>query len=220
MDPLLRELCESRVFPTTKSAEKMETQEVADLLYLYICAMRILASDEETEEFAKRYARTATQWGTYEKWRGNGNDLYVLIHLIKDRNHGLKKGHYPLDLPLLHRWLKEIAVRGIDEGSTHRLFARLDLGLRTRNDSMKAVRRIVAHWPETDHHQRELAMTRLLQLLRNRARNSELLGLLSKLAKHRDLKLDAVCDPETGFGCKDVKEGFSAKSFLASLVKG
>lgn len=220
MDSLLRELCESRVFPSTRSAEKMETQEAADLLYVYILALRILASDEETREFAAHYARTTSQWGTYERWRGNGNDLYVLIHLIKDRNHLLKKGRYPLDLTLLHRWLREIAIHGIDEEMTHRLLARLDLGLRTRNDSLKAIRRIVTHWPEVTHHQRELAMTRLLQILRNRARKSELLGLLSKVAQRRGLKLDNVCDPETGFGCEDVAEGFSAKSFLASLVKG
>lgn len=219
IEPLLRELCESRLFPSTKSADKMETQEVADLLYLYLCAIRILASDEETREFAKRYARGATQWNGFDRWRPNVNDLYVLLHLIHTRNHGLKKGHYPLDLGLTQRWLKEIVVHGVDVAMTHRLFARLDLSLHIRNDSFKAVRRIVALWDEADHRQRELAMTRLLQLLRNRARNSELLGLLSKLAQHRDLKLDGVCDPETGFGCRGVREGFSAKSFLASLLR-
>jgi hypothetical protein len=201
MIPLLRELCESKLFPSTKTAHEMETEEVAELLFLHILGMRILATDEETREFAKDNAHKTTSWNNFDKWRANGTDLYVLLHIMQERALGLKKGHYPVSIPLIQRWLRQISVSGIDEPATHRLFNRLDFDLRIRDDSLKSIRRLVIYWPDLSHHRRELAMTRLLQKYRAQARKSEFLGLLTKIAKRRDLEIDGVCNPETGHGC-------------------
>lgn len=217
MDPLLKELSESRLFPSTKSAGERETQEIAELLFLHLIAFRILATDDEFEDFAKAYAYKTTTWGGFTKWRATGSDLYILLHEMQHRAHGLKNGHYPVNVGLIQRWLKQIATLGLDEPTTHRLFNRLDFDLRIRDDSLKSIRRLVTHWPELNHHRQELAMTRLLQMFRARCRKSDLIGPLTRIAARRNLEMDGVCNPETGHGCGEVAESAKPKSFLAYL---
>jgi hypothetical protein len=59
-------------------------------------------------------------------------------------------------------------------------------------------------WDDLDHHEQKLAMTRLLQLMRNRAPKSELLSELQNMADQHELEIEDACDKETGRGCATV----------------
>ena len=55
---------------------------------------------------------------------------------------------------------------------------------------------MVGDWPSLDHQQRSMVVTRLLQALRARARNSELLPVLTILAKDKNLEIKGANDLE------------------------
>jgi hypothetical protein len=89
------------------------------------------------------------------------------------------------------------------ETACTRCFTRLDRDLHIDNSSMKAVRRLIQSWPDLDREKKQLAMTRLLQMLRHRALKAELLPRLMKVAAEHRLEMEDVCDLETGEGCLD-----------------
>lgn len=212
MTPLLRELSESKLFPSIRTVNDMDTKEIAELLHLYIVALRILATEDETDEFAKTYVRRARMFDGHDQWRQSANDLYALLYAMKSRAHDDKKHLYSVNFDLIDVWLKSIERGHIDEGTTHRLFARIDFDLKIKDDSLKSIRRIVTLWPDASDTQRELAMTRLLQKFKARAWRSELLPKLKDVADKEDLELKNVKNPD-----KNIKEDAAPKSFLAFL---
>jgi hypothetical protein len=74
---------------------------------------------------------------------------------------------------------------------------------------MRAIRRLVMDWETITHTQKKLALTRLLQFMRNRAPKGELLPWLNRVGVLRDLEIDNVTNPETG----ELKEGAEPNVF-------
>lgn len=228
---VLRDLTESKMFPSKTALSKEDFPSLTEYLFLMIVTLRILL--HEGVPFALKFFKKANQTN-YKQWRGDGNDLYMVLH-------SLTAGLYPedshspesLNCAPIQRWLREVSHPDKrDETETARLFVRLDRMLWIKESSMKAVRRLVQDWPELSDYEKRLAMTRLLQMIRARMPKSELLIHLQKVARERHWELQDVCNAETGDGCDDdeperprargyvdpMKQQRGRPSFLASLA--
>jgi hypothetical protein len=233
-------LTESHLIPSQASLRQYTAEELADLSVLYICALYVLFNFKDSERFAEQYAKRTIQHGTdFHKWSSGATDLYVMlyglqasdVHLDDQERSDKFKNVVPLGESLLVRWLTEMS-RGNVRDTTHRsLFTRLDFNFKTSNSSIRAVRRLIMDWHHLNAHERQLAATRLLQLIRVRASRGELFQQLRVTANRHDLEIDGACDVETGHGCEvsstskrdakaEKKRGPSFLSVLAGIGLG
>lgn len=210
MYEFIGDLSESRLIPSKSNLRRYTAQEVSDLVVLNLCALYILWSNTEYQSFAEKYAkRTLMHGATFEKWQTSGTDLYILLHALIASDVTLNKqelsNKYRETLPigerLLVRWLRDMSTGNLKEAQHRALFVKLDFNFRTKNNSIRAIRRLVLDWNKLDRREHQLAMTRLLQFMRTRASRGEILGNLQKMAKEYDLEMKGVCNPETGSGC-------------------
>ena len=210
----LKDLTESRLIRSSYSFRKYNLREIADLTFLYFLILQVLRSEYEFAPKARDYAKkTLTGSSSFENWRRNGTDLYMLLYMSnmlehaegwdslknKDANEILANR---LDLkigPVKH-WLRTIDSEP-DPRKDHRFLYGLENQLAVRNSGYKAVRRLVEDWENMDNHKRSLAVTRLLQAVRSDAPNSELKPYLERLSRKRRFEIRGVCNPETGKGC-------------------
>lgn len=210
MYEFIGDLSESRLIPSKSNLRKFTAQEVADLVVLNLCALYILWSNPEYQEFAEKYAKRTLAHGTkFDKWQTSGTDLYILLHALVSQNDPLNKSAssdkfretLPIGESLLVRWLKDMSTDTLKDTQHRALFVKLDFNFRTSNNSIRAIRRLVMDWNKLERREHELAMTRLLQFMRARAARGEIVGTLQKMAKTYDLEMSDVCNPETGRGC-------------------
>jgi hypothetical protein len=202
----IQQLSESKLLASQSSYRKYSAKQVSELVYLHVLALRILASEPLSHKFAHDYAMRSARYLGFAQWYQNATDLHLLIHALVDENVDLKmpetstqfKETLYLDEVEIRHWLREISQNRISEAHTKSLFLHLDGQFRIRDGSLKAIRRIVQDWPHNTTRQKQLAMTRLLQIMRVRARQSDLLGELNSLASELNLELEGVANQETG----------------------
>ena len=206
---VMRDISESKLISSRQKLHSYDADELAELGYLYILSLRIILTEDETEEFGQHYCRKTARWGNFNTWRTDTTDLYVILYgLISDEaklepsDHHVRI-HMPIDPLLVYRWIRNAADRRPDKALTHRLFVKLDTMFRIKDSSMRAIRRLVMDWNEITTTQRKLALTRLLQYMRSRASQGELLAKLNRVAVLRNLEIDDVENPEKNA----VKEG-------------
>ncbi|RYD60676.1 MAG: hypothetical protein EOP83_18840 [Verrucomicrobiaceae bacterium] len=197
----LRTLGESKLLPTMRSLESKDPHEIAEITYYYILALRILLLEDDTHEWAKGYAKKAAEWGDFKKWRANGNDLYVLLHGLSGRDHPSKtEKPYPIDLPKIHRWLKDSGRDADSEVRTQRVLMRIDFDLKMKNTSGKALRRRVLDWDDTTPRQQVATLEKIIAFFQSHASRAEILKHLKDLKKDEKEDLDeTVVAPPKSF---------------------
>lgn len=224
-------LSESRLIPSKSNYRHFGADELAELAVLYVSALNILFFVKETKQFAISYARQTVANGTnFTKWQTGANDLYAILYGLEGKDVELDDPEFSNDFkhtlpfggPALVQWLKDMAG-GHHVPAHHRpLFTRLDFNFKIKNSSIKAVRRLAMDWPDLDGHERQLVMTRLLQLLRNRAPKSELSSKLLMIARLHHWEIEGACDTDTGVCGKvitDIDPDDNRKpSFMLSLA--
>ena len=196
---LLSELTESQLISSKSGYHRFTGQQLSELLYLHILAFRILSCEESENEFLHRYAQKVKYWNGFEDWHQNGNDLYLLIHGVTaptDPDMKIAKSSIKyletlaLDTKHLLTWIRAIAARnGVADNYASRYFLTLDRQLKINNASWRSIRRLAMNWPDIRHRDQQLAMTRLLQLLRSRCPMSDIIAPMNKLASHKNLEL-------------------------------
>jgi hypothetical protein len=219
---LLATLSESRLIPTRHHLGEFTAEQLAELGYLYLLGLRILLVEPATADWARHYCRKTAR-DKFATWLSDGTDLYNMLYGLLDQDVALKHPRASdafrrrlrlLDPVPLRRWLDANASASTNEGATVRLFLNLDGMFRIGDAALRAVRRLVQDWPELRRRDRQLAMTRLLQLLRHRARShSELLPQLVRAAQAGRLELPGVCDRDSGRNCA---EGWGLLADLAA----
>ena len=232
-------LSESHLIPSIANLRRFRADELADLVVLYVCTLYVLYSHKSSKRQAINYAHRTLQYGArFGHWQTGGTDLYVMLYGLKaddveldDQDSSDKfKSVVPLGEALLVRWLREMDHDHIQDNTHRALFTRLDFNFKITNSSIRAVRRLVMDWDNLDQYERQLATTRLLQLMRSRAQKGELLVALRHMANENDLEMDDVCDLETGDGCgerktykpsrKPVRKGGTFMATLAGVAAG
>lgn len=201
-------LSESRLIPSKTSYRQYDAQDISEMVALYLCTLYILYCERESRETAISYARRTLQYGIhFGTWHTGGTDLYALLHGITDgtdidfRNQSRSerfRHQLPMDEILIVRWIRELSQGSIRPGTHRQLFIRLDFNLKIENQSIRSVRRLVMDWKDLAEPEARLATTRLLQLLRNRAPRSELLGTLKDMADRHHLEINGARNKEAG----------------------
>lgn len=220
----LQSLSESRLLSSTSAFRKFSARQVAELVYLHVIAIRILGSESLSQHFTTDYAARSVRYLGFAKWYQNATDLHLLLHALMAEDVDLKmpeasrdfKETLYFDEQEIRYWLRDISHGHISEPRTHRLFLHLDGQFQIKNGSMKAIRRLVMDWPHCTPYQKQLAMTRLLQIMRVRSRQSDVLVELEKLATKLRLELKNVDNPETG---DEAKHDGSDPEFVAQQPK-
>lgn len=194
---LLSELSESRLYPSASKLDREDFHGLTEAAHLIFITLRILLAEGSTQDWAEAYVKKTLR-GDFHHWRADATDLYVTLYALSTGNY-YEGSYHTFTLSPFTRWLREVkSYSSADEGITRTLFARLDSLLSIRDSSQKAVRRLVMDWPDLNNHERRLAVTRLLQMLRARAPKAELLQKLESIARTKGYELHDVCDKETG----------------------
>jgi len=212
---LLSQLSESSLFPSQKSLEKYTPQEISELAYLYIITLYILYTEDKSHHFGISYAKKTTR-SDFKTWRTDSTDLYVLLHALtdnKEKFHNNDEANYyrvgfSIYTNKVHKWIYSIASNHLSEQENKQLFSSLDSMLHIRNESMRAIRRLVQDWNNIKLYDKKLAVTRLLQFLRSRANKGDIVNDLSKLAFDKRLEI---------YGVDNLEE---SKNFLTELLGG
>lgn len=197
----IRTLGESPLISSQKALDRRDIGDIAEIAYYSILALRILLLEDETHEWAVGYARKTAEWGNFDKWRGSGNDLYVLLHGLSPHDHPEKTERtYPVDLKALHRWLKDAGRDAASEARTTRLFMKLDFEFRMKKSTAKALRRRVMDWDDATPRQQVSSLNQIISFFKNHAPRAELLKHLKELKKDEEEPLsESAPAPEKSF---------------------
>jgi hypothetical protein len=203
---LISSLTESQLLPSKVSYGKYSAKQIAEMVYLHVITLRILFSEHETKDFASQYALRSSRYIGFASWYQNASDLHLLIHALLDETVELKlpdmsnefREKLYFDEPEMKKWLKQMTTHGNIDQITRKLFLHLDFELQIKDGSLKAIRRLVQDWDHITIHQKKLAMTRLLQFMRTRCKNSDLMKHLNTIAHTHGLEIENVANPETG----------------------
>lgn len=214
----IQDLSESTLIRNTYNLKSYTSRDLADITFLYFLGLQILRSEFETKSFSMAYAKKVNSWSDVDTFRTNGNDLYLLLHVLfgkhnesavlKLKNQEASKlliQNLHFDYSQCHQWLMNVGV-GKDARSSDQLFLmKLEGMLKIQVGDYRNIRRLVNEWADLEQGERALAMTRLLQAFRARAPKSDILAQLEHVAKKNKLEIKAAVNPETEKGTKTLK---------------
>lgn len=223
----LQTLSESRLLSSRSAYRRYSARQIAELVYLHIIGLRILASEPATQKWAHDYAFRSGRYLGFAKYYQNATDLHLLLFALVDEEVDLKMPEISMrfketlyfDDAEIKKWLRDMAHGVVNEPRMRTLFMRLDGQFQIKDSSMKAIRRIVQDWPRDTLRQKQLAMTRLLQIMRNRCRMSDILEKLEEIATRQRLELDGVANAETGDEAADDGTPVKPKKKMSTLDK-
>lgn len=229
---MINDLTESRLIPTRNNLSKFTARDVADLVFLYLCALKLLASEFDHMAFAASYARSTLRHGNFSEFKSGATDLYILIVSLNDdetskklkdqENSGILLNRVQIPEQDIKRFLRNIQRNQEDISFDRRFLQSLQRDLNITESNYRSIRRLVEDWNtgNLDDDAKKLVMTRLLQAFRARAKKSELLSVLEKLSKtkHYELKGKNICDPETGNNCGSSEKKSSLSKFVTGLT--
>jgi hypothetical protein len=213
-------ISESSLFATFSSVNRFNARDIADLTFLYLITLHILRCEWKEAARAKTYAGQTLSHGSFDDPFINGTDLYQLLYITLQHSSRFQqhlKNRISSDLLLgdldLHSsdvkiYLQNIASGHYNDALASRLLLKFERALRVTVTNYKSVRRIASDWNTShiDTEAKSLAVTRLLQAMRNRARRGDLTTNLESLARDQKLEMVNACDPETGANCNITPE--------------
>jgi hypothetical protein len=229
---LIQQLDENTLF-RAKKLKIFSLRDLADLTFLYCIVLHIMRQEFLTSTFAIRYATRTGIHGDFSHTDVNNTDLYQMLNIFSHPDEKFKQLAKPENSEVLwydmdwhnmimRRFLANINRKKYDDHAQRQLLFQLERQLHIINGNYKSIRRISVEWsgPLITEGAKKLAITRLLQALRARARPGDILKPLNELSVANNYELKNVCDPETGKNCeKDTVTIPKSKfSFLQKLA--
>jgi len=208
------ELCESRLYRTTRNFSKFNGRDVADLLYLNTIAAYMMTKDEAQREYALGYLSKSTQYGNYTLFRTHATDLYLLAYQVShpknktiDLQDSLISDRFLDGLTFDHRdhwkFLREVvSARGESTGRATSFFYRLEQQLKISKPRYKQLRRLILDWANLKYIQRQMVVATLVHEIRKQGIGSELLSPLNTMLKYRDYRVSDEIEELPGLGTK------------------
>lgn len=231
----IQDLSEARLIGRSKTGlRRFSAKDIADLLFLHLCALQILKHEFLGLPEAQKYIKNAGPLTNFDQFVSSRNELYLLVHVLVGRNAKVQQllladqeasqvflERIKLNLPMLRRYLKMILAGKIDEGYERRFFLMMEKDLKITDNYYRAIRRLVSSWSRQSRSTRKVTMTRLLQVMRSKGRKSEMMGIIEWMSKKENLE-DKSLDPLEGEGLGQKIEAPAKKStgFLKKLAIG
>jgi hypothetical protein len=226
-------ISESSLLRSLNAVNRYSARDIADLCQLYLISLHILRSDFSQAPWARDYARRTISYNNYDQLRIQKTDLYqflnMLIHQPHSWMHRMKKPEASelfmqdvhVDAHLIKKFLHGIAAPQFDAHMSGRLLMQLERDLKIQVQNYRSMRRIAADWSESHvtTEAKSLVITRMLQALRHRAHQGDILPALTQLAREQKLEIDQACDAETGKNC-NVSQADKPASLLKQVAVG
>lgn len=208
---ILRNLDEAQLLKAT-NPHNYTAKDMSDLAFLYMLALHVMRSEYGSAPFAQGYGQRTNRNSGFRSDDIGNTDLYQFLNVLTDHDGDLAKRlsnpkandlfyHALHFTPSTARNLLSAMARSTYNATTaRRLLLQLEQQLNITDSNYKSIRRIVGDWSDGNlsTHQKKLAVTRLLQALRARARGGDVLQRFEKFAKELDLEYHGVANPETG----------------------
>jgi hypothetical protein len=206
-----QELCESRMFRTTRGMRELTGRDVANLTYLNTLALYLLLQDDVQHDFARQYSEKTAQHGAYRSYKTHATDLYMLCYVLTnpDNPHVRLSDHstsvrflnkLQFD-PFRHYQLMRTLSKSADKrNEVASYFFRLESQLNITEGAYKQYRRLITDWGNLKYSSKQLAVVKLTQEIRKIAKGSELLSATTTMVKYRNYMVEPEYEnPRTSF---------------------
>jgi len=223
-------IAESMLLPNLSRISKYSARDVADLAFCYMLALHMCRQEFETAPWVRLYATTSLSVNGWHMTNLNRTDLYQFLTLLISQTptwtHNLRNPDAS-DLLLkqvslgshnVERFLHNLQHVSFDPELSGRLLLQMERDLKITTSNYKSMRRILTDWhlDHVDTEAQRLVMTRLLQVLRAKAAQGDVVQKVNALSKDRKWEIVHVCDPETGRNCE---QPVSVAPKSTSLIK-
>lgn len=231
----LQDLTEAKLIGRSKNGlRRFDARELADLLFLHLCAVQILKHEFLGLPRVQEYVRSTGPLTSFDYFVSSRNELYVLIHvlfgkhaesarkLLKNQEaSNLLIDRIKINMQFTRKYLRLVLAGKTDESFERRFFLMMEKDLNITTGYYKAIRRLVMTWPKQPRSSRKLVVTRLLQIMRTKGRRSEMMTILEWFSKQKNLE-DTSLQPLDGEGpgqkIKTAPEKKKGMSFLKKLA--
>lgn len=231
----LQDLTEAKLIGRSKNGlRRFDARELADLLFLHLCAVQILKHEFLGLPKAQEYVKATGPLTSFDHFVASRNELYVLIHVLSGKNaessrkllknqeaSNLFLDRIKINIQYTRKYLRLVLAGKVDESFERRYFLMMEKDLNITNNIYRAIRRLVMTWPKQSRSTRRLVMTRLLQVMRTKGRRSEMMGILEWLSKQKNLE-DPSLQPLEGEGpgqkIKTIPDKKKGMGFLKKLA--
>ena len=183
------ELQESRLYRTTDGFKPYSKNDIAELLMITTMLLYVFAHDKKYRPYAIQYANGSIRHGKYRALRIAANDHYMLTYTINSKY----KKNFKFNDQLMHTFMTNLAKGKLPNSN---YFLRLQRQLKINNMVVQNVRRLISDWPKLKYRQKQLAVTKMLHIMRAKAVRSDLHKTLNKFAKERNYKLANASNTE------------------------
>ena len=206
------ELCESRLYRTTRNFSKFNGRDVADLLYLNTLAAYMMTKDAVQRDYAVAYLSKTTQYGNYTLFRTHATDLYLLAYQAShpknkaiDLEDSLFSDRFLQGLTFDYkdhwRFLREVVSSASTDRATS-YFYRLEQQLKISRPRFKQLRRLILDWANLKYIQQQMVVATLAHELRAKGIGSELLSPINTMLKYRDFRVSDQTEELPSLGRK------------------
>ena len=207
------ELCESRLYRTTRNFSKFNGRDIADLLYLNTLAAYMMTKDAVQQEYAIGYLSKTTQYGNYALFRTHAPDLYLLAYQVAhpknktvDLEDSLISDRFLDGLTFDHRdhwrFLREVTANRGSSGRATSYFYRLEQQLKINRPRFKQLRRLILDWGNLKYIQRQMVVATLAHEFKKKGIGSELLAPINTMLKYRDFRVSDETEELPSLGTK------------------
>lgn len=192
-----RELSESKLYRSTNGFKSLTGRDIADLFYLQTLSLVMMYQDNKQQDYALVYSKKTAQYGPYAVFRTAATDLYMLGFAINNAGYTSlkfksKDESFLNSLQFQNRkhyaFMQRIARQGISKSDITTTLFRFESQLQIKNPILKQIRRLIISWPSLKFSQRQLVVSKIIQLMRLRGRGSELFTQVSSMSSRKELE--------------------------------
>lgn len=195
-----QELCEARLFRSTRGFNTLTGKDVADLMFLNTLVVYMMSKNEETYEYAKQYAKNTAGFSSYSLFRTFATDLYMLAYQLKypDNDHAKLKDpiaskRFLDSLQFNDRkhieFMRQLANDNVSSSLASTYFYRLESQLKVSDSRYKRWRRLITTWKTLKYAERNAVVAQITQELKRKGqgtgRGNETLTALEPLVRVR-----------------------------------
>lgn len=207
---LLKDLLEAKLILNKNKFHSYSIQEILDMTFLTLNALVILYNEQDTKRYAVAYIAKTLSNQNFKNFSNAQTDLSNLIYAITKSDDDLFKTSSTKSIEELDPSM--VSVKRLfylmnnnllSTSQIRRLLYKIQKDFDISTSNYKSIRTIVGEWATKDlsMEQRKLAFTRLLQALKNKALQIDIMPALKNLATSKRYELQDVCDPESGKNC-------------------
>jgi len=214
------EVNESRMFRSKNRVEGTSNRAMADLAFLNMITLYILANEYDYAPFAKNYAAKTIMYQNFNNFRSNATDLYMALYSIKNgastarEKDQLQQSKLNLPEQKIKQFLTQLKF-GRPVVAPQNFFLNLERGLDIQNSNYRSIRRLAQDWPKLNKMQKQLVITRMLQYYRTNALRSELYSVIRDIARSQGLEIKNAHNAE-----KPKVQGSDTLSRIATMAAG